>query len=240
MTTTAGTPHCMSYINKTSEWYQLIHQAAKLDLNHGLFLVGDIYGIILGAWIHFPQELLNCYRQCMDEIHEMYVKFTEKALEEKKYPAFYIGDKDKKRIREALDKQSKIDYASYIYNFKMWVAMRKLELPLLNSSKCKPLLPCIWNRSKNGSDVATGIIRGSWYSLPIPAQTPQALVLQRIIFLVNIDIMKIGNTVTYKINSETHEDINQFRNQTNQLIGSYRGFILELGKKCLVPALRKE
>ena len=33
--------HCMSYVNKNSEWYQLIHQAATLDLNHGLFLVGD-------------------------------------------------------------------------------------------------------------------------------------------------------------------------------------------------------
>ena len=170
VTTTAGTPHCMSYINRTSEWYQLIHQAATLDLNHGLFLVGDKYGtIILGVWIHFPQELLNSYRQCMDDIHEMYFKFTEKALEGNEYPEFYIGNEDEKRIRAALDKQSKVDYASYIYNFKMWVAMRKLELPLLSSSKCKPLLPCIWNRSKNGSDVATGMIRGSWYSLPIPA-----------------------------------------------------------------------
>ena len=84
------------------------------------------------------------------------------------------------------------------------------------------------------------MIRGSWYSLPIPAQTLQALVVQRIIFLVNINIMKIGNAVTYKINGATHEDIDQFRNQKNKLIGSYRGFILELGKKCLVPALRKE
>ena len=99
----------------------------------------------------------------------MYFKFTEKALEGNEYPEFYIGNEDEKRIRAALDKQSKVDYASYIYNFKMWVAMRKLELPLLSSSKCKPLLPCIWNRSKNGSDVATGMIRGSWYSLPIPA-----------------------------------------------------------------------
>ena len=50
VTTTAGTPHCMSYINKTSEWYQLIHQAATLDLNYGLFLVGGKNGtIILGV-----------------------------------------------------------------------------------------------------------------------------------------------------------------------------------------------
>lgn len=52
--------------------------------------------------------------------------------------------------------------------------------------------------------------------------------------------MKIGNAITYRQSGETREDIDKFRNRTNKLIGSYRGFILELRQKCLVPALRKE
>ena len=240
VTTTAGTAQCMSYINRNSEWYQLVHQASTLDLNRGLFLVGDKdANIILALWITFPQKLLNSYRKCMDDIHESCFKFTERALDGNENPEYYIRDEDEIRIKQAIDKQTKVDYDSYIYNFKMWVAMRKLELPLLTSIKYKPLLPSIWNRCKNGSDVATGMIRGSWYALPIPARTPQALIVQRIIFLVNINIMKIGNAISYKGSSEMPEDIDKFRNRTNKLVGSYRGFILELRRKCLVPALRK-
>ena len=241
VSTTAGTSHCMKYISRVSEWYQLIHQAATLDINRGLFLVGDKAGnIILGVWIYFPPELLTCYRRCMDDIHNSYFKFTKKALNGNEYPEFYITDEDKKRINGAIDKQSKVDYESFVYNFKMWVAMRKLDLPLLSSKKCIPLLPSLWNRCKNGSDVATGMIRGSWYSLPTPARTPQALVVQRILFLITINIMKVGNAISYKQSTETREDIDKFRTRTNKLIGSYRGFILQVRKKCLVPALRRE
>ena len=100
----------------------------------------------------------------------------------------------------------------------MCVAMRKIDLLLLTSSKCKPLLPSLWNRCKNGSDIATRMIRGSWYSLPIPARTPQALVVQRIIFLLTMNIMKIGNTISYKGSSETRDDTDRFQNRTNKLI----------------------
>ena len=178
VTICAGTAHCMTYVNKNSEWYQLIHQAATHDLNHGIFLVGDKDAqIILGVWIYFLQELIDCYCKCMDDIHDLCFKFTEKALEGIANPESYISEKDKNRISAAIEKQTKVDYNTYIYNFKMWVAMRTLELPILSSSKCKPLLPSLWNTCKSSSDVATGMIRRLWYSLPMPARTPQALVV---------------------------------------------------------------
>ena len=56
--------------------------------------------------------------------------------------------------------------------------MRKLPIPLKCSNKVLPKLASLWNRSKNGSDVATGVMRGAWYPLPIGARSPQALVIQ--------------------------------------------------------------
>lgn len=93
---------------------------------------------------------------------------------------------------------------------------------------------------KNWSDLATGMIRGSWYSLPMPARIPQALVVQQINFLLTTNIMKIWNTITYRGTSKSREDIDKFRNRKNKLVGSYRGFIMELRKQCIVPAMRKE
>lgn len=79
----------------------------------------------------------------MDDIHDLSFKFTERALDWNENLEFYIREEDKKRINVAIEKQTKVDYISYIYNFKMWVAKRKLDLSLLNSSKCKPLLPSL-------------------------------------------------------------------------------------------------
>ena len=93
-------------------------------------------------------------------------------------PEHYIIPTLKLNIEKAIRKQCYVDYGSFIYSFKLWVAMRKLPIPLKCSNKVLPKLASLWNRSKNGSDVATGVMRGAWYPLPIGARSPQALVIQ--------------------------------------------------------------
>ena len=121
----------------------------------------------------------------------------------------------------------------------MRFTIRKLELPILSGIQYRSLLPSIWNRCSNEYDVATGIIIWSLYSLPIPAQTLQALILQHIILLLNINIKKICNVITYKRSNEMPDDIDKFRNLTKKLVIFYRSLILEIRRKCIVPALRQ-
>ena len=40
-------------------------------------------------------------------------------LEGNENPEFYIRKEDNNRINAAIEKQTKVDYVSYIYNFKM-------------------------------------------------------------------------------------------------------------------------
>ena len=129
---------------------------------------------------------------------------------------------------------------SFLYNFKYWVALRRGSLPLSTSKRCIPTIASLWNRSKNGSDVATGIMRGSWYPLPTASRTPSALVVQRILFLTTINIMKIATFLTFKNQDGEFEDIDKFRNRTNKIFGSHRAFLLHVRKRCIVPMMRSE
>ena len=88
----------------------------------------------------------------------IFFKWTEKALDGNEHPEYYIRDKEKHGIKSAIEKQTKVDYTSSIYNFKMRFTIRKLEFPILRGIQYKPLLPSIWNRCNNGYDVATGMI----------------------------------------------------------------------------------
>ena len=69
--------------------------------------------IILGVWIYSPQDLISCHRQCMMS-NKLHFKLTKKALERNKCTTFYMGDENDKRIKEAIDKQTKSEYTSHI------------------------------------------------------------------------------------------------------------------------------
>ena len=238
---TAGDKNFYKYVQRNSERMQLLHQAATLDLNKGVLLIGNDKGhIIRGIWIKFPTEVIDSYRLCMKDVHQSTFQFTTEALLGDEDPEHYISPTLKLNIEKAIRKQCYVDNSSFIYNFKLWVAMRKLPIPLKCSNKVLPKLASLWNRSKNGSDVATGVMRGAWYPLPIGARSPQALVIQRIFFLMQVNIMKISNTLSYKCNGTVREDIDKFRNRSNKFFGSYRSFALHTRYHCILPLIEKE
>ena len=129
---------------------------------------------------------------------------------------------------------------TFLYNFNFWVYIRRGTLPLTTSRRCLPVLASLWNRSKNGSDVATGIMRSIWYSLPTQSRNPPALVVQRIMFLITINIMKIATFLSFKKKDGRFEEIDHFRNRSNKIYGSHRAFLLHVRKKCIVPMLERE
>ena len=119
-----------------------------------------------------------------------------------------------------------------MYGFKMWSSLRKEETPLLTSRRVLPVTAALWNKSKNGSDVATGMIRGAWFPIPTGTVTPVALVIQRILYLMEINIMRISSLSVYN-----DEDIDSYRQRTNKMSGSFRGFLLKLREICITPNL---
>ena len=195
----AGSSTFKTYVRNIKERFQLIHQAATLQIQKGLLIIGDRDGnIIRGIWIHFDNDLIQNYCKCLEGIYKNNFTFTLNALEGTREASYYINVTTTKLIEEAIKKQEYVDMESFLYNFKYWVAMRRGSLPLSTSKRCIPTIASLWNRSKNGSDVATGIMRGSWYPLPTASRTPSALVVQRILFLTTINIMKIATFLTFK------------------------------------------
>ena len=237
----AGSPDFKRHVRIIKERFQLLHQAATLQLNYGLLLIGDCEGeIIRGIWIHFGESILRNYCKCVCGIYEKHLSFTTEALEGTQNAERYISDNTKEEIKEAIKKQEYVDMESFLYNFKFWVKLRRESLPLTTSQRCLPMLASLWNRSKNGSDVATGIMRSSWYPLPTQSRTPSALVVQRLLFLITINIMKIGTFLTFKNKMGHYEDIDRFRKRSNKMFGSHRAFLLHVRKRCIMPMIIKE
>ena len=55
----AGSQSFKTYVRNIKERFQLIHQAATLQMNHGLLVIGDKDGnVIRGIWIHFGEDLI--------------------------------------------------------------------------------------------------------------------------------------------------------------------------------------
>ena len=180
----------------------------------------------------FSYRLTASYQSCVADIHETNFKFTSNALKNHDDPMSYIDSDMKKKIGVAIGKQTYVDWESFEYGFKMWVTLRKKDLPLLTSRKVVPAIASLWNRSKNGSDVATGMIRSAWFPLPTTARTPAALAVQRILYLIQINILKIVTLVTFG-----DENIDDFRRKTNRINGSFRTYGLKLREICIVPRL---
>ena len=232
----AGEESFHKNIVKKSEKMQLLHQAATTEIDNALFLIGDMNGsIIRGIWINFPNDLILAYQSCIADIHINNFAFASNAIEGNNDPLSYIESDTETKIKDAIQKQTYVDWESFKYGFKMWVALRKLQLPLLSSRQVLPVPAALWNRSKNGSDVATGMIRSAWFPLPTAARTPGALVIQRIFYLIQINILKIGSILLYS----KDKDIDKFRNKTNKINGSFRTFALKLRSTCITTRLIK-
>ena len=229
------------YVRNIKERFQLIHQASTLQITKGVLVIGDKDGnVIRGVWINFDQELIDNYCRCLDGIYKENFSFTFEALEGRNDVTHYLDGDTRTAIQDAIKKQEYVDFDSFIYNFKFWVSFRRCTLPLMTSKRCIPSIAALWNRSKNGSDVTTGLMRGSWYPLPTASRTPSALVVQRILFLLTINIMRIATFLTFKGENGEYENIDKFRNRTNKMYGSYRAFLMHFRRRCIVPMMRRE
>ena len=231
---TAGDENFHKNILRKCEKLQLLHQSATSEVGLGLFLIGDKNGdLIRGIWIHFPNTLIASYQACIADIHELHFKFASDALESDNDPMANLTSEVQAKIKVALEKQTYVDWDSFVYGFKTWVALRQSELPLLTSRRVLPVTASLWNRSKNGSDIATGMIRGVWFPLPTPARTPAALAIQRALNLIQINVLKVASIVAFK-----NENIDDFRQKTNKINGSFRTFGLRLRQISIVPRLK--
>ena len=87
----AGDKNCYKYVQTNSERMQLLHQAATLDLNKGVLLIGNNKGhIIRGIWIKCPTEIIDSYKLCINDVHQSTFQFTTEALLGDEDPEHYI------------------------------------------------------------------------------------------------------------------------------------------------------
>ena len=68
----AGDKNCYKYVQTNSERMQLLYQAATLDLNKGVLLIGNNKGhIIRGIRIKCPTEIIDSYNLCINDVHHL-------------------------------------------------------------------------------------------------------------------------------------------------------------------------
>lgn len=144
------------------------------------------------------------------------------------------------KAQEAIKKQEYVDFESFLRNFRFWASLRHRPVLLMSSKHCIPAIASLWNCSKYGSDVAAGIMQGSWHTLSIQLRRPSAMVMQRIPLLILIDVMKMSTFLSLKSENAEIEDINKFRNKSNQIFESHRVFLLHVRKTCILPMMTKE
>ena len=109
----------------------------------------------------------------------------------------------------------------------------KLEHPLKPSRKILPKVCTLWNRLKNGSDIATKVIKSNWFNLPMTARLPQGYVCHRILYLSLIQISKLMSVFQFR-NGDT---LDTWRNRTNKRNGSFQSQMFELFHSVLMPAI---
>jgi hypothetical protein len=59
---------------KRSEALQCAHHASTLSVNYVLFVIGDRIGTTGGVLIHYDDDFLSSYEQCIDDAYEASLK----------------------------------------------------------------------------------------------------------------------------------------------------------------------
>ena len=99
----AGSSTLKTYVRNIKERFQLIHQAATLQIQKGLLIIVDRDGnIIREIWIHFGNKLIQDYTECLEGIYKNNFTFTLNALEGTREANYYINVTTQKIIEEAI------------------------------------------------------------------------------------------------------------------------------------------
>ena len=190
-TVSAGSLDMVRLIKRDSELLQMLHQAATLNVNDVLLVVGDREGDILKVvWVEYSDELLNSFRKCAKDILTLSTKFIFRAIEDSKSVEEIITLEERRNIENAIRFVPDLSWEAFIHATKMFIGFMDLQLPLKPSRRLLPYICTLWNRMKNGSDMATQTMRSGWFPLPLSARLPMGYVCQRILYLVFFSIMK--------------------------------------------------
>ena len=233
----ADTHEFIDTIRKKTERIQLLHQAVALGINQSILLIGDNKGRILkGIWVNFPSSIIDAYEKCMDDVYENSLSFLYRAKIQGKTIQETITEDEIIRVQTCLSHQEYIDNIHVFYQeVNKWLALHKKikhdKQPLLPMSLCVHSLQGIWNRSKGGSDTATGAFRAAWFPLPRQAKTAQGYVCQRILYLMTYQVMKIFSLLMLNEN----ETIDSYRKRINRRNVSFSQFILMMRKTIILP-----
>jgi hypothetical protein len=177
-----------------------------------------------GVWVRFPQALLDDYLKCLEYIKNKSLRFLYVALNEGSDGTDiedYFMPAEKEQFEDSCAHVEGINKDQVLFSIRFWLGLRKLTLPLKPSKRIVPLIASSWNRSKNGSDIATACIRRSWFDLPPEARTPQAYVVHRMLYLSLYNIKKIAAI----FNKRSGETMDKWRKRTNKSQGSFKIFV---------------
>ena len=222
-------------IKRDSELLQMLHQAATLDLNDVILVVGDRDGEILKVvWVEYSDQLLNSFRKCAKDILSLSTTFIFRAIEDSKSVEEIISLEERKNIENSIRFVPDLSWESFIHATKMFIGFMDLQLPLKPSRRLLPYICTLWNRMKNGSDMATQTMRSGWFPLPLSARLPMGYVCQRILYLIFFSIMKTESVFGFK----ECDGLDSWRKRSNKKHGSFRTYVGRLSSEVIIPIIQ--
>ena len=152
---------------------QLLHQAATLQLKWCLFLVSHEYGkVIHGAWIYFSNVITDYYMVCLQDIKHTCLRFVYEALDNfDSCLLTCILDEEEATFNASIKQQTLCQVRWLQIQFQVMDSHSLAWTSSFSSNRILLLIASTWNRSKNGSDIAPGMIRNSYFPLPLKARS---------------------------------------------------------------------
>ena len=230
----AGSMEMLSLCKRDSELLQMIHQGATLNVLDVLLVVGDKDGNILKVvWVEYTEDLLRAFRKCAKDVLALSTQFIFRAMEESKPIEEVLTFDERKNIEKSLRFVPDLSWEDFIHATKVFLAFMNLNLPLKPSRKLLPYICTLWNRMKNGSDMATQTMRSGWFPLPLSSRLPMAYVSQRIFYLILFSIMKLESVFGFK----EGDSLDSWRKRTNKKNGSFRTYVGRLSSEVIIPII---
>ena len=232
---TAMSDEMKTICTRDSEMVQLLHQCATLGICDGVLVIGNASGTLLKVvWINFPEDLLSSFRNCARDILHLSTAFVFEALEKEKRVEEILTIDKRAELHNSVSKIENLSFPLLMHSIEFFISFMRLQLPLKPSKRIIPKVCSLWNRVKNGSDVATQIIRMNWFPLPCTSRLPQGYVCHRLLYLTFFQIVKIKSIFGF----ETGDSVDVWRDRTNKRIGSFQKALYSLSSSIITPMLQ--
>ena len=221
--------------SRDSELIQLLHQCATLGIHDSVLVIGNSLGVLLKViWVNFSDDLLSSFLECAKDTISASTGFVFEALRQKKTVDEVISTEQKAELLNTISKINDLSWPVLLHAIGFFNSLMNLDLPLKPSDKLLPKVCSLWNRLKNGSDVATKIIRSNWFPLPTTSRLPQGWVCHRILYLTLFQIIKIKTVFGYRFG----EPIDTWRNRLNKRNGSFQKSVYSIALKVIIPRIK--